>query len=740
MLNPHHGLRRSAASGLTIAIFHWTRKGGHEKKEEKRRGMADCAQAEALLRQATGQPALRLRDGQCEAIDRLVNQRARALVVQRTGWGKSMVYFLATKLLRDQDAGPTLIISPLLALMRNQLDAAKRLGLRAATINSANVDEWNAVKEELFADRIDLLLISPERLANDGFVADVLIPIAERVGLLVVDEAHCISDWGHDFRPDYRRIVDVLRLLPPNIAVLATTATANRRVVADVETQLGPNTQTLRGPLMRESIRLQALHIADAATRLAWLADHVPELPGSGIVYTLTVRDADRVADWLRQQGVDAAAYYSGAGTAQGLDSNAYRKELERRLLGNELKCLVATTALGMGFDKPDLGFVIHYQMPASVVHYYQQVGRAGRAIPEAFGILLAGDEDSDINEYFRETAFPPEWQVERILNALAQATDGLTERELEQEVNLRTGQIEKVLKILSVDANAPLAKDRTKWFRTINAWKMDHERIGRLAHQREREWEQMQDYLSGRECLMKFLANALDDELQQPCGRCAVCLGAPLIPVAVRLATLQAAQRYCRVTEMPLVPKKQMPRNAFAHYGWGGNIPQHLQAEEGRVLARWGETGWGELARVGKQSGRFGDELVAGTVEMIRNRWPAAQGVRWITCVPSLRHANLVGDFAARLAASLGLPFYPVIQKSIESEPQKLMENRYHQCRNLDGVFAVEPGSLDIRGPVLLVDDVTDSGWTIAVIARLLRQAGSGAVYPLALASATAS
>lgn len=700
--------------------------------------MAERAQAEALLRRATGEPTLRFRDGQWEAIDRLVNQRARALVVQRTGWGKSMVYFLAAKLLRDQGAGPTLIISPLLALMRNQIDAANRLGLRAATINSANVGEWNQVKAELFADRIDLLLISPERLANDGFVADVLIPIAGRLGLLVVDEAHCISDWGHDFRPDYRRIVEVLRLLPPNIAVLATTATANRRVVADVEAQLGPNTQTQRGPLMRESIRLQAVRIADAATRLAWLADHVPQLPGSGIVYTLTVRDAQRVADWLRLQGIAAAAYYSGAGEAEGLETNAHREDLERRLLANELKCLVATTALGMGFDKPDLGFVIHYQMPGSVVHYYQQVGRAGRAIAEAFGVLLAGEEDSDINEYFRRTAFPPEWQVERILNALAQAANGLSERELEQEVNLRKGQIEKVLKILSIDANAPIAKDGPKWFRTTNVWQMDHERIARLTRQRENEWAQMQAYLSGRQCLMQFLANALDDDLQRPCGRCAVCVGAPLIPPDVKPATLQAAQRFMRVTEMPLPPKKQIPRNAFPQYGWAGvTIPVQHQAEEGRVFARWGESGWGELVRRGKQAGRFDDALVDGVAEMIRHRWPAAQGLRWVTCVPSLRHPGLVPDFAARLAAALGLPFQPIVQKRRETEPQKQMENRFHQCHNLDGVFGISGDAAAFGGAVLLVDDVSDSGWTMAVIARLLREAGSGPVFPLALASA---
>jgi len=697
-------------------------------------------EAEGLLQRATGEPHLKFRPGQWEAIDRLVNRRSRALVVQRTGWGKSMVYFLAAKLLRDQGAGPTVIVSPLLALMRNQIEAAERLGLRAATINSANIAEWERVKASLFADQVDLLLVSPERLANDGFVEGVLLPIAERIGLLVVDEAHCISDWGHDFRPDYRRIVQVLRQLPRNIAVLATTATANSRVVADVEAQLGPGIETLRGSLTRESLSLQVLQMPDAAVRLAWLDDHVPELPGCGIIYTLTKRDAQRVADWLNSRGITAAAYYSGAAPEGGGDSNAYRAELERQLLGNHLKCLVATTALGMGFDKPDLGFVIHFQAPGSVVHYYQQVGRAGRAIPEAFGILMAGEEDDEINAFFRDSAFPPEWQVERILEALGEADNGLDIRGIEQAVNLRYGQIEQVLKVISVEANAPVVRDRSRWYRTPNAWQMDRARIEHLTHQREQEWAQVQAYVPSAICLMRFLANALDDEMNENCGKCAVCLGRPLVSEDVRAETLQAAQRFLRRSEMSLEPKKQWPLRAFDGYGWrGAKIPEALLASPGRVFCRWRETGWGVRVAAGKAGGRFDDELVTGVVEMMRERWPEAAEVQWVTCVPSLRHPEVVPDFARRVAGALGVPFSPDVIKVRETQPQKEMENRYHQCRNLDGVFEVRAQSPRFADPVLLVDDVTDSGWTLAIISALLRQAGSGRVFPLALASAAA-
>ena len=690
--------------------------------------------AEELLRRATGGsggPGISFREGQWEAIDQLVNRRGRMLVVQRTGWGKSMVYFVATKLLRDQGAGPAVIVSPLLALMRNQIEAAERLGLRPATINSSNQDDWESVTRSLLADEVDLLLISPERLANDGFVEDVLLPIAGRIALLVVDEAHCISDWGHDFRPDYRRIVQVLRQIPDNVAVLATTATANRRVVDDIRAQLGARLLIQRGPLVRETLKLQVLRMPGAASRLAWLADRMSDFPGSGIVYTLTVRDCEKVAGWLASRGIHAAAYHAGV-------ESAARVDLEQRLLGNDLKCLVATTALGMGFDKPDLGFVVHYQTPSSVVLYYQQVGRAGRAIPEAFGVLTSGEEDDDINAYFRNRAFPPEPYVEAILTALRGAQEGLTIREIETAVNLRHGQIQQVLKLLVVEERAPILRDGSRWYATATAWRMDRARIERLTGRREIEWAQMQAYLSSRACLMEFLANALDDEGAAPCGRCAVCLGRPILSEAVGQATLAAAQRFLRHSETALEPKKQWPQHAFPEYGWrGGRIPANLLAERGRILARYGETGWGNLVRRGKVGGAFADELVDAAADMVRNRWQAASGARWVTCVPSLRHPELVPAYAARLAQALGVPFSAAIRKTRETSPQKEMENSVHQCRNMDGAFAVDRESV-LAGPVLLVDDVVDSGWTLSIVAALLREAGSDAVFPFALASAS--
>jgi len=689
-------------------------------------------QVRELLQQAVGDSQADFRDGQWEAIDALLNHRKKLLIVERTGWGKSVVYFIATRVLRDRGLGPTLIVSPLLALMRNQMDAAGRLGIDARSINSTNRDEWPGLRRAILQSRVDALLISPERLANDNFVQEVLLPIADRIGLLVVDEAHCISDWGHDFRPDYRRLVSVLRSMLPNMPVLGTTATANNRVLEDIRSQLG-DIYIQRGPLGRETLALQTLRLRDQAARLAWLAEHVPELPGTGIIYTLTKRDAERVAGWLKQNDIHAHAYYSDVEADGFENSDAYRRHLEKLLLKNEIKALVATTALGMGYDKPDLGFVIHYQAPSSIIAYYQQVGRAGRAIDHAFGVLLSGGEDEEIHSYFRAGAFPDERHVEAILAALA-ASDGLTERQLEEAINLRNGQIDQVLKFLSVENPASVLKDGLRWKRTAVEYQMDHDHIERLTHQREREWLEVQDYIDSRECLMAFLAKALDDEHAERCGRCSRCLGHPPVPDEFAHQLAVAAARYLRHSELPLECKKQVASGAFPQYGFRGNLPQALRAEVGRVLSRWGDAGWGHAVADDKRANQFRDELVDAMAEMIRERWKPQPAPTWVTCVPSRNHPELVADFARRLAARLALPFIEAVRKVHDNEQQKLQQNRYHQCHNLDGVFAVAAGIPS--GPVLLLDDIVDSVWTMTVVAALLRRAGSGPVWPFALAA----
>ena len=685
----------------------------------------------AHLRRALNDPEATFRDGQWEAIEALVMRRERLLVVQRTGWGKSSVYFIATRLLRDAGRGPTLIVSPLLALMRNQIEAAERIGIRALTINSTNTHDWPEFHRQVRADEVDALLVSPERLANDTFVQDVLMPIAGTIGLLVVDEAHCISDWGHDFRPDYRRLVNVLQRMPANVPILGTTATANNRVVADVRAQLG-DIGIQRGSLMRGSLALQTVRLPSQPARLAWLAEHIPTMPGTGIVYVLTKRDADQVTAWLNQHGVTARPYYSGVIGDGFEDSDAYRQHLERLLLNNEIKVLVATTALGMGYDKPDLGFVVHYQAPGSIVGYYQQVGRAGRGIDHAVGILLSGNEDAEIQAYFRNSAFPRERWVEAILTAL-EDSDGLKVPQIEQSVNLRRGQIGQVLKLLSVESPAPVILEGSVWRRTPVPYQMDHERIERLTHQRELEWGEIQSYIDEQGCLMEFLARALDDADPRPCGRCANCLGREIVPSAFRDDFAAEAARFLRHAEMPLECKRQVPNGAFEQYPLSGRLPVELRPETGRILSRWGDAGWGQAVADDKHNGHFRDELVEAAAEMIAVRWQPAPPPEWVTCIPSTNRPNLVPDFAGRLARRLGIPFIPALTKVRQNDQQKGQQNSFQQCRNLDGVFGLQPGELP-GGPVLLVDDVVDSGWTLTVASTLLRGNGSGPVWPLAL------
>ncbi len=687
--------------------------------------MTDVLKQKALtlLRQSLADPEADFRPGQYEAIEALTEQRARLLVVQRTGWGKSSVYFLTAKLLRERGAGPALLISPLLALMRNQIGAARRIGIRAATLNSSNQDDWGTVKHQLHTDQVDVLLVSPEKLANEEFRRTVLLPVANRIGFFIVDEAHCISDWGHDFRPDYQRITRILQALPANIPILATTATANNRVVADVMEQLGPHLQVSRGPLVRESLQLQNIALPHQASRLAWLAEQVPQFTGSGIIYTLTVRDAECVARWLQSQGVEAYAYHSE------LMSEA-RENLEQRLLDNSVKTLVATTALGMGFDKPNLRFVIHYQRPGSVVHYYQQVGRAGRAIPQAYGVLFSGKEDKRITEYFLRTAFPPEAHVDEVLAALRQAEGGFSLPALERQINLSRGQIEKTLKSLEVHSPSPVTKQDGRWYATAVPYAPDREKVERLMQIRRDEQARMQEYAQSQTCLMQFLARELDDPEPVTCGKCAICQGRLLLPDTAAIVLIEKANQFLRRNDQPIPPRKKWANNV--------NIPIIQQAQEGRAFCLWGDGGWGELVRRGKQEdGHFDDELVAAVAEMIHERWQPVPFPTWVACVPSLNHPELVPDFAHRVASALGLPFIACVLKTHQSPPQKEMQNSYQQAHNVEGIFAVEKAKV-LPGPLLLVDDMVDSRWTLTTVASLLRQAGSGLVFPVTLAVTT--
>jgi ATP-dependent DNA helicase RecQ len=670
-------------------------------------------------------PEATFRVGQLEAIEAVVDQRRRVLLVQRTGWGKSAVYFIATRLLRDTGAGPTILVSPLLALMRNQIQMAERAGVRADTINSENRDEWETVREAIERDEIDLLLISPERFNNPAFRTDVLPTVAERSGLLVIDEAHCISDWGHDFRPDYRRLVRVLELLPRGVPVLCTTATANDRVIEDVQTQLGAELTTLRGPLARESLALGVLETSSQPERLAWLAQVVPGLVGSGVIYVLTVADTERVASFLRTQGIDAQAY-------SGETESERRLQLEDALIANEVKALVATSALGMGFDKPDLGFVIHYQSPGSAIAYYQQVGRAGRALPHAPAVLLRGTEDRDIQDYFIGSAFPHRERAEEVIRLLEERAEPVSENEILARVNVRPMRLKTMLKVLEVEG--ALEREGSRWLRTLAPWSYDEERVRRVTAARRAEQAAMEEYGRNGECLMAFLLRQLDDPSPVACGRCMVCTGASPA-VSLDPAIVAKAREHLRWAELLVEPRLQWPS------GMGepkGRIATELRLQPGRALSVFNDGGFGGLVKEGKQrDGSYSDALVEAAAELVRRRWRPEPTPTWVTGVPSTRHPDLVPSFAERLAIALALPFRPVVSKTRETAPQKEMENSQQQLANVWGAFEVDRSNVPVGEPVLLVDDVHDSRWTLTVVGAALLEAGSGPVSPFVLAKA---
>lgn len=693
----------------------------------------------SLLKGLYGEDA-DFRDGQYEAIEATLKHH-RTLVVQQTGWGKSLVYFLSTHLTREQGAGATLVISPLLVLMDNQKLAAERLGLECKFYNSKlDKEEKIAVLEAWEQNKLDVLLITPEALLSDDVRKKYIATGKVQIGMFVIDEAHCISDWGHDFRLEYGKVASVLGENFLDVPVLATTATANDRVIADIEEQMGKQVKVIRGPLTRETLAIQVGSLQDEAYRYAWILDAIPKLQGSGIVYCIAKKDCDRLAFFLKKQQIEASAYHA--------DMDAENcAVVEDKFMKNEIKVLVATTKLGMGYDKGDISFVIHYQRPANMINYYQQIGRAGRDIPEARVVLLTGPEDKDILSYFRDSAFPTEEEFETIYQYIVEhTTEGSSKNELLQDLNFSGDRIDKTLLFLLkndfiekavksfVDPLDGKTKKKTCYVVTAKPYHYDGERYAGITKARLDEEEAMDKLLEldKSECLSMFVAGQLDDHLAKPCGKCQNCDPDHALSWDVSDDSLKKAQEFLRTTTVPLEPRKQIYVDGSPNLK---TLAPALRNEIGLCLCKYGQYGNGRYVKEDKYSPMqvFRDELVEAAREACVDNFPLEE-IDAITFVPS-RRSQIVPNFAKRLGTALGLPVVELLEKS-ESDPQKKQENSYHQFKNADRSFSLIEG-VEIPKRLILVDDISDSKWTLTVCGKLLRENdGASAVYPMILAS----
>ena len=676
-------------------------------------------QAEQIIKELYG-PGAKFRDGQYEAIEATMTKK-RVLVVQRTGWGKSLVYFVCTKLMRQEHKGVTLVVSPLLVLMENQIEAATKMGLRCDVLNSTVKDRHAEILKSLENDELDLVLVTPETL----FSEDVQKRLKNiKIGLFVVDEAHCISDWGHDFRLDYGSLKTVISSLPPSVPILATTATANDRVINDLEKQLGNNVYISRGPLTRESLTIQVLEMPNKITRYAWILENITNLPGSGIIYCLTQRDCDYLSEFLKQNGISAEAYYS-RDTAEG---ELLNKDVVEKFRRNEIKAIVATIKLGMGYDKGDIAFVIHYQMPSNIVSYYQQIGRAGRNIGRAYTFLMFGKEDEDILNYFINTAFPTEKETDAIMEYISN-NDGVKLYQIISSLNIKKSRLDKAIAFLMHDGF--IRKENKLFYATPKPFVYDREHYDAVTAIRVKEMEQMKKLATTTTCYSKVVVECLDDHSAYECGRCANCLGRDILPSKPSANSIHIAETYINGLIIEILPRKMW---VYSEYTGNKKIPVPNKA--GVCLAKYGDPGYGELVQRDKYgvSKRFCDELVGKSAKVLKPI-VAENKIEYLTCVPSLR-SNIVLDFSKRLAESLGLTFVELLKKS-DTRQQKEMQNNSYQCGNAMRSFSLLSGVV-VPNKVLLVDDVVDSRWTLTACGYYLSEGGCEEVYPFALADSS--
>lgn len=684
-------------------------------------------QANDILKEFYGEDA-KFRPGQLDAIVNTVQGR-RSLVVQKTGWGKSIVYFIACKILRQENKGLTLIISPLLALMNNQIEAAEKLNLNIATVNSdLKGEKEDKVYQSL--NELDALIISPERLGNERF-NDELMHSQVSIAALVVDEAHCISDWGHDFRPDYQRIVKLISVLPEGLPILGTTATANNRVIEDIRAQLGEDLFVTRGDLMRKELQIQVNPSQSNKEKLAWLVDcllHDDRLKNKkGLIYCLTINDCIRVSQFLQNYGISAAPYYS----ARKEDKEQVEENFAKFEAG-EIKVLVCTIKLGMGYDASDIRYVIHYQLPKNIIAYYQQIGRAGRDGQDAYIILMHGEQDEEILTSFIRSAHVKPEKIKELIQLLT--TAGKSKQEIMEKVDIRDSKFNEISKYLLVHDYIYKERPEGRWVYYANINKTfnieaEQERQLKLFTIRQGEINELKEFLSLKSCYMQFIANCLDaPDGVNSCGHCENCQHHLLFNYTGE-QYLKDAEKHLSISKARITPRTQ--------WGNGSKIATELQAKKGWVFCNEYHSGVGSTLQDCKyRTGKLTPQLIDWLTRFLMKELREEQvNIDAIVGVPSKRYPDFVRGFSKELATNLNIPYIDAIEKTAIGKEQKSINNSIHQQRNIEETIKIHPEGI-FNKTILLTDDIINSGWSFTVIAAMLLKAGAKAVYPFAILS----
>lgn len=712
-------------------------------------------------------------DEQWEAIQRILNGE-RILMIQRTGFGKSLCYqFPAT-----QFDGITVIFSPLIALMRDQVKALNKKGIPARYINSEQtVEENSATIQDALDGKVKILYIAPERQENAEWIEATR---KMNLSMVVIDEAHTISVWGHDFRPAFRRIINLVKLLPQSLPVLATTATATNRVQSDIEHQIGGRLTTIRGQLVRDNFRLYVIKVHSEDEKLVWLAQNLHQIDGTGLIYTGTRVNTEIYAKWLVYNNINAINYNAGH------DADT-RKDIENGLMHNRYKCVVSTNALGMGIDKPDIRFIIHTQIPASPIHYYQEIGRAGRDDKPTTIILFYNEqkdkngieEDYKLPKAFIDGARPSKEKYLKAIDALRQ--EPLSERGLMKATNLKQTQI-RVIKADLIDQG--IAKEvvdgKSKVLEyQFGAQELDTQSFEDLRILKLKELDAMVGYVNTSQPRMQYLCEFLDDDNNMEYSDCD---NTTLDKLTVALTDeWQKKLSDFRENYFPILEVSETTSKTHkpSNIKWSINIPSenkidvykndqlfssqscvinwnnfsveerefvesllvsHLARKShivnGVAASYYGVSNVGSALHRSKyeNGGDFPDFLLRLTLKAFFKTFGNSK-FDMVLYVPPTHSGDLVKNFAVKFASVIKVPVSHKLVKIRQTSEQKVFQNSYLKQENVKDAFSyLSPEEINGK-KIILLDDIFDSGATIKEIGKLLTTMGAEIIVPIAIA-----